>query len=323
MGKIFWEKEEIKNIVEDYNINNLSIVMISKKYGYCTRTISNLLKSQGAEVKLGLRKLKPSLIQLNTIKELSKKGASCTTIAKVLNLDPTTVKRFSEENNIKIHYTISPDFEENFFENIDSEEKAYILGFLFTDGNIKKDESLIRLQLQKQDLEILEKIKKILKINTKIQYDARPGKEGYTLSWSSTKMVEDLAKYGIVPRKTYLTDKLPQVPDIFLIPFLRGLFDGDGGLSISADFSTDVSLTFTSYHQLICEEFQSIIDKLINKEKHNKINNHTGNDGSHRTVVSWRGRQQVLKILDLLYKNANFYLDRKYQKYLKLKDSLK
>lgn len=219
MGKIFWGKEEIKNIVEDYNINNLSIAMISKKYKHCAETISNLLKSQGVEVKPGLRKLKPSLIQLNTINELSKKGASCTTIAKVLNLDPTTVKRFSKENNIKIHYTISPDFEENFFENIDSEEKAYILGFLFTDGNIRKDKASIRLQLQKQDLEVLEKIKNILKINTKIQYDARPGKEGYTLSWSSAKMVEDLAKYGIIPRKTYLTDKLPQVPDIFFNSF--------------------------------------------------------------------------------------------------------
>lgn len=149
----------------------------------------------------------------------------------------------------------------------------------------------------------------------------REKKEGCILSWFSTKMAQDLEKYGVIPRKTYLTDKLPEIPEDFLIPFLRGLFDGDGGLSISEDNVTDVSFDFTSYHYNICSNFQEAIDKLIQKERHNKIRENSNKDGSYRCRVSWRGRAQVLKILDILYKDANIYLNRKYQKYIRLKNS--
>ena len=46
---------------------------------------------------------------------------------------------------------------EDIFDNIDTEEKAYWLGFLYADGNVANNASRIRLSLAENDLEILEK----------------------------------------------------------------------------------------------------------------------------------------------------------------------
>lgn len=177
------------------------------------------------------------------------------------------------------------------------------------------------MELQARDLEMIKKIKGIFQVNNKIFYDKRVNKETYGISFNSRKMAQDLSKYGIVPRKTYETSHLPleYIPDDLKIHFLRGLFDGDGGLTISADYSKDITFSFTSYYSSICEEFQLEIDKLLNKNRHNKIITVNSTDGSHRCHCHWRGKQQVIKILDILYKDANIYLQRKHDKYLDLK----
>lgn len=137
MGRM--SEEERLNIIKDYVENGLSIVKLSQKYHRKNKTISNLLSSSNIEVKLGLRRKQPTSSQLEMIRDSAKQGQSYKQIAQNLGVSVQVVKRFADENDIKIHYTISPDLEENFFEKIDSEEKAYVLGFLFTDGCVQKN----------------------------------------------------------------------------------------------------------------------------------------------------------------------------------------
>ena len=94
------------------------------------------------------------------------------------------------------------------------------------------------------------------------------------------------------------------------------MFDGDGSLSCSQDYSKDVTINFTSYHESIVKEFQEAIDLLIDKTEHNK------NLFTTAWHTMWRGRLQVIKILDILYENCPRHLQRKYEKYLSLKNSL-
>lgn len=85
-----------------------------------------------------------------------------------------------KNNNIKTRpfgLTKNLNIKEDFFEVIDSEEKAYFLGLLFTDGSVSKPErtrsSSIRLQLKESDIKIIEIFKNILNIESKIYYDKR------------------------------------------------------------------------------------------------------------------------------------------------------
>lgn len=157
-----------------------------------------------------------------------------------------------------------------------------------------------------------------LNIDTKKKYDRREGKETVGIEFLSENMYDQLQKYGIVPNKTYIVDRLyiDDIPEKFRRDYIRGLFDGDGILSFTENIA-EVSCGFVSHFYNTAKEFQLVIDENIGKMEHNSIKT---DDGKSR--CSWRGRPQVLKILSWLYDDAEVYLPRKYQKYLWIKSTL-
>lgn len=56
------------------------------------------------------------------------------------------------------------------FENIDTEEKAYWLGFLYADGCVGSKESKVELSLAEKDLRHMEKFRSFIGIENKISY---------------------------------------------------------------------------------------------------------------------------------------------------------
>ena len=193
------------------------------------------------------------------------------------------------------------------------------MGFLFTDGSVRRvgNSYQIRLSIQLKDEEIINKIKNWLNIDGKTHYDKRENKECCGIEFASKNIFDKIKKYGIIPNKTYETKQLyiEKIPLKYQKAYVRGLFDGDGGLSFTG--GNDVAVDFTSYYYQIVEQFQSYIDEHISKEQHNKI---ATNSSKSRCV--WRGRLQVLKILDWLYEDATVFLKRKYDKYLWIKSTL-
>ena len=71
----------------------------------------------------------------------------------------------------------NPALKERFFEKIDSEEKAYFLGLLISDGNVFKDntgrQASISITLDLKDEYMLLKFKEVLQANTSVGYDGR------------------------------------------------------------------------------------------------------------------------------------------------------
>lgn len=121
---------------------------------------------------------------------------------------------------------------ESFFETIDSPEKAYILGLLITDGYVTYPNRDGRspswgITLQSQDLHILNDIKSALNTDKKICKRIHNNSEEYYLIITSQKMVDDLSKYGVVPRKSKTT-RLPIISQKYMPDLIRGIFDGDG-----------------------------------------------------------------------------------------------
>lgn len=250
-------------------------------------------------------------------------GAFLKEIAAYCKLDEETTRSRLNDLGLKIKNTnkINKRIVNDYFSVIDTPEKAYWLGFLFTDGNVAYcgNRARIRLQLQEQDKEILEKFKNDFGLDCKIIYDSRPNSVCCSVEFVSKQIFNDLATYGIVPRKTYETKHIPynKIPKEYWNSFALGLFDGDGGLSCSENFSTDVTLGYTAYHKTEVLDFQKLVNTLINNNTPNKC------FFTSAWHVQWRGRLQVIKILDILYKDCSRYLARKYNIYCALKSSLK
>lgn len=205
---------------------------------------------------------------------------------------------------------------EDFFETINTEEKAYLLGWLIADGYViypkGKTNPFWGISVQTSDKYILEKFKEIVGVEKTI-VDAkrfRPNKKTkYTyeseLVIVSKKMVEDLAKYDIVPRKCK-TVTFPSNIDNDLIPhIIRGIFDGDGCIS-------GRSVSFVG-NKFVMSTIQEILE---NKICLNKVK--IGHKGNETFSLAFSSKQNVKDFYHYIYDNATIYLTRKKERFEKL-----
>lgn len=213
---------------------------------------------------------------------------------------------------------MNKNYDEDYFERIDSKEKAYFLGYLFADGNnyVKKERSLyqVSLSLCECDVEIIEKMKKCLKyqypIRYKRSYQNKYGsisKRQAKIVICSRKMSEDLTSLGCKPRKTNSLT-FPDIDEIYKRDFIRGYFDGDGCFS----FVNRNCLKFS-----MCGNVKFLKQVKHELEKHGiKLNFYKHSKVKNFGEISTAKRDNLLKINDLFYSENCFYLKRKYNKLL-------
>lgn len=120
----------------------------------------------------------------------------------------------------------------DYFEKIDTEEKAYWLGFIYTDGYISPKLNALRIEIKSTDYLHLQKFANIF--GRKVYYANRTlGDKTFTscyVSIYSKKIIKDLNNLGIVNKKS---DKdvynfFEYIPKRLMRHFIRGVFDGDG-----------------------------------------------------------------------------------------------
>lgn len=119
---------------------------------------------------------------------------------------------------------------EQFFDTW-SPEMAYVLGFVYADGSLERNEHMRGwyIRIGNTDLERIRAIRAILQSEHTVQATERPGthKTYYVLRIGSKKMYESLGRRGVTPRKS-LTARCPNVPKSLVGHFVRGYLDGDG-----------------------------------------------------------------------------------------------
>lgn len=231
-------------------------------------------------------------------------------------LDEYGVKRSQAKLNRKW------DLNENYFDIIDTPNKAYILGFLYSDGNNSPQKGTIRLSLQESDREILEKIREEIGSEKPLRIQKQKDRnDGYNycdlcnLEMFSTHMCDTLTKQGCISNKSLKLKYPTFLPDDLNRHFIRGYFDGDGSFcnhkALRGGYQPLVTITSTNDFCLIC---QYIIQKSINIPCGNiyDASNHNG----ITKVLSFSGGHQVKTFLDWIYKDAELYLQRKYNKYI-------
>ena len=254
-------------------------------------------------------------------KELYVQGKSLRAIAQELNIDRKKLSKKLKEDGLIIRdpnkNSISKSkrvysLNESVFSNIDSEEKAYWLGFLYADGYINRDRNSIELSLAECDLEHLEKFKSFTECENEIKY--RPNQKAYRLVIYSQKIVDDLIKLGCTQAKS-LTLQFPtesQVPSHLIQHFMRGYFDGDGSVSsIKANKGNSYQLRFSILGTSdFLNDYESILLNVLNREKGNKRQSE-----GQAFSVSYNGNKQAKNFFNFLYNNATIYLERKYAKF--------
>lgn len=224
-------------------------------------------------------------------------------------------------------------YNKNFFEIIDNEIKAYWLGFLYADGCIEriyKNERLkgmtLELNLQSDDKGHLFRFLKDIESNVPIvdKTNNIKGKE-YTsckLRINNTNICRDLIKLGCIPQKSLILKfpTLEQVPDKFILHFIRGYFDGDGCVSYNENPYIDKRNNKEYINKNFILSFVGTYDFLIKLSS--KLENYNikcgqiknGNCGKAFELRIYRNGN-ILNFFNLIYKDANVYLKRKYNKF--------
>lgn len=202
-------------------------------------------------------------------------------------------------------------FNEDFFEVINTEEKAYWLGYLAADGSLGGTPTKTRkinLTTKASDIDHLLKYKKSLNINTdprlKIIRLKQTDKiyEAYRYILHSEKMCLDLNKYGIVRRKSLIL-KPPSISDKMIPHWIRGYFDGDGSIFISQrEERFRIGITGTKEVLLfIIKNTFNIELNLIHKKKH------------HKDIFSFQSGavDRLVEMYNYCWLDATIYMDRK------------
>ena len=203
-------------------------------------------------------------------------------------------------------------YNEDCFEIIDSEEKAYWLGFLLADGYIDINEYKVSLEIGNVDIDHLKKLKMFYDCDYNIRTRERNGHVASSLRVSSKKILSDLIAKGFRTNKTYeMKSVIEEVPEDLRRHFLRGLFEGDGGLAIPK--ANDCNIYLSGLHKIVKDftDYFGIDEKRISKKKV------TGDKRKfdYHARIDLSGNRQCKRILDELYKDSTIYLDRKYKKY--------
>lgn len=198
-------------------------------------------------------------------------------------------------------------FNEKYFSEPLTEKSAYWLGFIQADGSIriKPHVKVLQLTLAMRDADHLDQFLSDLDANIVARRYPMAKVPCATIHLTSSQMVNDLMTLGVMPNKTGL-GTFPIVSDELTSHYLRGVFDGDGNISLRKDRRLDPTASLVG-----SEAFVRWAAEVIRKQ--------TGIQGGRITKHSKRnvwyfhiaGRRQVLEFGYWLYRGATRWLARK------------
>jgi hypothetical protein len=228
----------------------------------------------------------------------------------------------------------------NYFNTVDSNNKAYLLGFIAADGSLVKNtgekaSTTLTITIHQKDVQVLELLKRELNSSLEIKditckskslssYKLLVKHKRFTIS--RKELIQDLKKYGLTEKKSLTMPNIIQnIPTKFKKPFIIGYFDGDGCFVDSLvtkkkhryskrDGSFLRTDSYIGYNSCISikgtkDFLQGIVDFLdIPTYTLKKLN------GQKIDILLIVSNEGILKFYDC-YKDCDFYLQRKKDKF--------
>lgn len=214
----------------------------------------------------------------------------------------------------------------DFFKCINTEEKAYILGFICADGHISEDRLVITVS--EKDSDILEKIRRAMHSNHPIKRIKRKNPYQKTdrkqlilmeLMIGRKELVKSLFDMSLTTDKTYTLNGniLKYVPKYLMRDFLRGYFDGDGNVFFGRRYASGYkyNINVCGNEDFLLKSFQTYFPS----------NNKLYKDLYSKQCYVWKisSRDKVRDFMHYLYHNSSIFLQRKYNEYRKIMWSCK
>lgn len=253
---------------------------------------------------------------------LYESGLSTRQLSDKLNITRYKVNKIIKKSNIKIRNNseskIKYYYNSNYFSIIDNENKAYILGLIYADGNvcIKGARKRLQIALNSRDEATLRFILKELGDGT--LYKDRDCKK---IIIFNDEIVNNLIRLGCIPKKSLVLEfpTEEQVPKEFIHHFIRGYFDGDGSICIVN--SVGYTISFTGVEKFL----QKIKDVLLVKdiELSKFYIRYKDRPNTAGSMVYYETTNKTCKFFNYIYKDATTYMKRKYDKMKKIIDEHK
>ncbi|OCA91301.1 hypothetical protein A8F94_05425 [Bacillus sp. FJAT-27225] len=222
-------------------------------------------------------------------------------MAKLFSLTDRGIRLIANKYNLKIRngneqYNVNKDFFKSW-----TNEMAWVLAMIYTDGCIHDTVGNRSFDIAQKDTNILHKIRDLLGSNHKI-IDGYKNRSA-CLNIGSTEMVNDLKSYGMTPNKSR-SIKFPDVPELYLPHFIRGVIDGDGWVKPKGSV-LNVTSASKDFAESLCNVFKSW---GLNSE----IRTQTSDAGTTIYRIWVIGIFSVWKLSSIIYHNCgDLYIDYK------------
>lgn len=192
----------------------------------------------------------------------------------------------------------------DYFEQIDSCDKAYHLGWAFTDGNVCG--SQYRIRIRDYDVDVLENLND--KLNS--TYKIYKRKDCVELDITNQQFVNNLINKGCTERKSYSVS-FPHIDKEYLFDFIKGVFEGDGSY-ICTEKTHKINL---------CSSSKNFLYSMKNILEENGIKSYVyfiGEGGCGYLEIS--SKKSMAAFLNKILNTNSYFMKRKL---LKINDLLK
>lgn len=314
---------KMKADIDNYILQNYKIktnAQMAQELGCNKSTISNHRKKLGISATELNSKLREQTDYICSQRGKKTKAQ----LAKELNCSISFIKKIWAENETPKIQNATYFYNQNYFEQIDTPQKAYWLGFIAADGNLYRREGhqgLVSISISEKDIELLNNFKNELQTTKPIQIvpdKRRPETIMATLQITGDKFFNDLLSKGVGIRKTFDMDMstiFSNLPFKFYSDFILGYFDGDGSIDIPQDGTISRSHIRISGPIKTLEVFKKILTKVgisasiqVDKRKY------TEPFGS----LELTSTIEKYAFLKYIYRNKVKCLTRKYERSLEL-----
>lgn len=196
----------------------------------------------------------------------------------------------------------------------ENENMAWILGFFAADGSIEKNRNVMKLSLSTIDKEILEKIRSEIQLESEVKdYQTSDGYFVSKIQWSSEQHKKDLAKYGIIPEKTFKLKPPYALNKKYWKDYIRGYWDGDGSITLLKN-------NYNSLEWQLVSGAKEILDFIVNYfyDEYNipKVNINILNKNGRNLYTILYSTNASKQIYNIFYQDSNaLTLKRKKDKY--------
>lgn len=304
-------ESKIKQLIED----GFSCSKIADKFSVSRDFVQKLVTRN----KWSLKKEYFSLDKVENICQLYKDGVSAKQLGIKYSIDKRRVQKWAKENgnlrskneSHRITY-----FNEHAMDIIDTPAKAYWLGFFYADAYNADQINTFNITLKGSDHHHLEKCAEFFNL-PKNKVDLETNEEGYTtthISFYSKHLCTKMTELGCPRAKSFITKYPEWLYKSLNFHFIRGLSDGDGGLTIRSK-SKEWNWYLTGTREL-CE----FVASLLKKENINSCVYSISKTNNNTCSLEVTGNQQVQRVCNWLYRDSteDIRLDRKYERYQQL-----